>query len=268
MTEDIRFDDRRSAAWREAIVKTAREGRATNGGNRNRKRVALVVGLICAALVLSGGGVAYAFSAHLLTPAAAPASTPATATSPTPTQDATPTTTPTPTSTTPVAQANVPDDPSTWIIDFSGVGPATLGSSLTEDATVFPRFQDVTDDLCRPRQLDLTNPEKIHLGLFGTAAEPTVAGTIVLNARVFAGEQVPPTPRNAEGIGLGSTLDQLRTAYPVIERTGGYGTDGQSEFYGMSDQKGVWMVFEVSNGTVNRIQLGPDKTMPSEYCPA
>lgn len=63
MNDDVRFDDHRSAAWRNAIVEHARTGDARGP----RKRLALIA-LIIAALGLSGGGVAYALSARMLQP--------------------------------------------------------------------------------------------------------------------------------------------------------------------------------------------------------
>ncbi|KRC46894.1 hypothetical protein ASE16_15995 [Leifsonia sp. Root227] len=62
MNDDIRFDDRRSAAWRDAIVETARADQASGG---SRKRVWTVIALVIAALIVSGGGVAYALSASV-----------------------------------------------------------------------------------------------------------------------------------------------------------------------------------------------------------
>lgn len=60
MNDNIRFDQRRSEVWRAAIV-----DHASRGGARGRSaRRALVVGLVIAALAASGGGVAFALSAH------------------------------------------------------------------------------------------------------------------------------------------------------------------------------------------------------------
>jgi hypothetical protein len=93
MSDRIRFDDHRSAAWRDAIVEAARADRARGGGAH--KRVALIVGLVIAALLVSGGGVAYALSTHLLTPAAAPTNSPTPIESETPSATSTPSASPT-----------------------------------------------------------------------------------------------------------------------------------------------------------------------------
>jgi hypothetical protein len=102
MNDDIRFDRGRSAAWRDAIVENARAERARGG--HTRRRAGVIVGLVIAALLISGGGVAYALSGNLAPlPAApttntatpdvrdteAPSVTPAPAPPPTPTPDET-----------------------------------------------------------------------------------------------------------------------------------------------------------------------------------
>ena len=102
MNDDIRFDRGRSAAWRDAIVENARADRARGG--RPRRKAGLMIGLVIAALLVSGGGVAYALSGNLAplpvapptdtaTPdvrdTEAPSVTPAPAPPPTPTPDET-----------------------------------------------------------------------------------------------------------------------------------------------------------------------------------
>ncbi|MGJ4845017.1 hypothetical protein [Leifsonia sp. Le1] len=101
--DDPRFDDRRSAAWRNAIVESARADLARGG--HGRKHVWTVVGLVIAALVVSGSGVAYALSTTILSDRSAPATSSATAT-PTPEERDTPTVIPAP-----VTPTVSPDDP-------------------------------------------------------------------------------------------------------------------------------------------------------------
>jgi hypothetical protein len=88
MNDDTRFDERRSAAWREAIVENASLDRAA----RSPKRVALVVTLVIAAVAVSGGSIAYAVNRGLL-----PSPMTAVTSSPTPIERDTPSVTVTPT---------------------------------------------------------------------------------------------------------------------------------------------------------------------------
>ena len=101
MNDNTRFDEHRSAAWREAIVQSASRDRA----GRSTKRVALVVALVLAAVAVSGGSIAYAVNLGLLLPPTQPAIS-----SPTPIERDTPSVTdaPTPTPTQSPMSTTVP----------------------------------------------------------------------------------------------------------------------------------------------------------------
>ncbi|MBN9632489.1 MAG: hypothetical protein J0I18_18095 [Actinobacteria bacterium] len=72
MNDNVRFDQRRSEAWRAGIVEHAMTSSARDRGGRR----ALIVALVVAALAVSGGGVAFALSAHLQQPAVVASATP------------------------------------------------------------------------------------------------------------------------------------------------------------------------------------------------
>jgi len=92
MNDDLQFDERRSEAWRAAIVEHAR-----SGGRRSGPKRAVIVGLVFAAVAVSGGGVAFALSAHVEHAAVVASSTPTPIERDTPSFTFTPTPTPTPT---------------------------------------------------------------------------------------------------------------------------------------------------------------------------
>lgn len=90
MNDKVRFDERRSEAWRAAIVEHARNDSASSRGGRR----ALIVALVVAALAVSGGGVAFALSAQLQRPAVVVSATPTPIERDTPSVTFTPTPTP------------------------------------------------------------------------------------------------------------------------------------------------------------------------------
>jgi hypothetical protein len=91
MNDDLQFDERRSEAWRAAIVEHAR-----SGGRRSGPKRAVIVGLVFAAVAVSGGGVAFALSAHVEQASVVASSTPTPIERDTPSFTFTPTPTPTP----------------------------------------------------------------------------------------------------------------------------------------------------------------------------
>jgi hypothetical protein len=256
MNGEPTFDPRRKAAIRELVVATAADGRY----GRVRKHTALVVALVLVALGISGGSVAYALGTGILAPAAptpAPTATP----TPTPTPSATPTTPPPTPTQAPVAEN--PGDPSTWRIDFDHIGPVTLGRSLPEVKAELSAFADDTDPKCLPSSLYLLLPDRVSLRMLDDTDFTPTAQTIELLGH--PGNQVSLSPKTAEGIGLGSTADELFATYPDLVKTFVYSET--SVQYTLSRSDGARIVFDVIEGEVQVIDIGADAVIPSERCP-
>lgn len=258
MNDEPTFDPRRKSAIRELVVITAADGRY----GRARRRTALVVTLVLVALGISGGSVAYALGTGILAPAAAPTPTPTASAvpSPTPIQSAAPTT-PSPTQA-PVAEN--PSDPSTWTIDFDRIGPVTLGQPLPEVKAGLPAFPDATDSVCLPFSLYLTLPDRVTLRTLDDVDFTATAQTIELLGH--PGNNVALSPKTAEGIGLGSTPDELFAAYPDLVKTAKFYDIEQQ--YTITRSDGRWIIFDVIEGEVQIIQVGGQAYIPKERCPA
>ena len=153
--------------------------------------------------------------------------------------------------------------PSSWVIDFDGVGPAKLGVQLGVDRASLAQLTDQSESSC-------------PIGVFGSEAAPTIilmpdaSGTVVA-MDVFgllwgsAGQDFRETPRTLAGIGADSTLAAVLAAYPSIQKTGRYSC---IDYYGITDGSGRWIVFAVDTetGDVWGIQVGYSTVMPSELC--
>ncbi|WP_199245835.1 hypothetical protein [Leifsonia sp. AG29] len=281
MSDEPTFDPRRKAAIRELVVSNAE---AHPGRANGRKRTALVAGLVVLALSISGGTVAYAFGTGLidLPPGTAPTAT----TTPPPTATPTPTPTPTPTATpTPIPThtepAEDPADPSTWIIGFDGVGPFRLGQTFGSQAHEAPGFVDRTDAICTDSYLWLRSTAS-SIGLVGATDGSQRTAAIEVGSSGWPDRAT--SPATAEGIGVGSTYEELQAAYPGIQQTGSYADI--SYYFGLTDGKGGWIVFnvvrnssderlndkvaaiQIANEAVMPVENGSVRTMPSERCPA
>ena len=260
MNDEPTFDPRRRAAIRDLIVANAE---ANPGRASGRKRTALIAMLVVLAVSISGGTVAYALGTGLidLQPVAVPSATPTP--TPTPTVTPTPTATPPDTGTSPVRS---PDDPADWTIGFDGMGPLTLGSPMSDVPDRLPGWSDQTGDQCRPRNLRFLDPQGLHVSLFAQDAQKlTVSEVLVGYTFSVDGERDIATPHTAEGIGIGSTKDELLSAYPGIATTRDYGTYAQ---YGVQNDQGTWMVFMVIEDRVEWIQVGPFSNIPLDSCGA
>lgn len=258
------FDRERLDAITTMLVETA----AAEKNRKPARRVAFLVSLIVAAVLVSTGGAALALSG--VNPfGAAPATT-----APPATPSATPTPVPSPTPTaTPVDPVPVdptdPADPATWTIGFGGIGPITLGSTFEEQKAALTAFTDTTDPLCTEWQLNLEQPDAPTLLLNGAdGASHTITTVTVVAEGPNATVPAARSPRTVAGIGIGSTLAEAQAAYPDLKQTGAYGDGSISTYYGITDGSGTWIAFNVIDGAIQRIQVGPRSVLPSEYCPA
>lgn len=169
------------------------------------------------------------------------------------------TTVPTP-ATPATAELNL-DDPHSWVIDYTGIGPLTLQGKVADEAASATAFTTTLQDGCPwVTALDKTDFPSIWL------PDPAATGVIdqiVLQAWGSAPTVAANSPATSAGIGIGATLDQITAAYPDIEQN-----DGRyAPFYSLPDGSGHWINFALSaDGIVDTIVVRDSALMDSEYC--
>lgn len=168
------------------------------------------------------------------------------ATPPTPTSSSTPTPMPTaePVDTPdPVATPPVLTSPADWVLTPDGLGPVKLGMPLDQAAAEVEDAQ-----LACPA---VYTGDDHALWITGANGEPTDVVQVVSWSMVDA----TSGPHTAEGIGIGSTIDDVRAAYP----------DGVEVVrQGLHIQVGR-MFFRVESGTVDTVGA-TTRDIPYEYC--
>lgn len=148
-------------------------------------------------------------------------------------------------------------DPATWTIDFDSVGPIELGEAVTSARGDMSAWVAEPVDVCTWTNW-FSRPE-ISLVFILTEDESAIDLIDISNR----GQDARVGPKTAEGIGLGSTLDELTAAYPDVQRTGDYGPDYL--YYAITDGSN-WIVFAVEPTGISRIAVGPYDQLASEYC--
>ncbi|MEO7016048.1 MAG: hypothetical protein ABI067_05840 [Leifsonia sp.] len=147
------------------------------------------------------------------------------------TPEPTETPTPTPTNTqTPVIDRSAPQS---WIIGDGTVGPLALGQPRKDAADV------MTDFTKEPYQCDVdlyhSTSSRMEIVLTPDSAGTTV-DAILINS---SGDPAALSPRRAEGIGLGSTVDEILAAYPDIQRP----RAERYPTYSLAEPDGTWIDF-------------------------
>ncbi|GAB2459742.1 hypothetical protein HD599_001309 [Conyzicola lurida] len=156
-----------------------------------------------------------------------------------------------------------PADPATWVISIEGVGPVEFGAPVAEEtADLVAAYADVSDlEACSTLMFEAEGSPTIWLA-------PDLDGfvsAILVTAETADGDVSAGSPRTEEGIGIGSTRDELFEAYPVVvdavQDDVGYDTYSVEEF------EGRWVHFDVGpDDTVIDIVVNAADAPPYEFC--
>ncbi|WP_160150892.1 hypothetical protein [Microbacterium timonense] len=96
------------------------------------------------------------------------------------------------------------------------MGPVTLGMPFSEARATMPH--GTTNDPERCGWLAWWNSpgEQYNVYAAGSAEAPDAGPVTLVAAEEWADPTSAPGPRTAEGIGIGSTVDEVRAAYPEV----------------------------------------------------
>ena len=171
---------------------------------------------------------------------------------------------PTPTAT-PTAEPLDPADPSSWTIDFAGVGPLTRGGSISAESPGMSAF------------VDGSNTEACSLVVFDALAEDVpdifavpgadldTSDELVVSGNGKPAPFVTGSPTTEAGIGIGATEGELIAAYPEVASEPGPSPDTLK--YSVTDGAGGYINFTVDpSRLVESIAISGSDLIPYEYC--
>lgn len=267
-TEPPTGDDleRMLVAMKRTVLTRAAEQRPQP--RRRGRRTGIVIGVIAVlALGATSGGVALGMipQPFAAAPAPAPSTTP-TEPSETPTPSSAPvvnepTTTPTPT---PTRRPYALDDPTSWTISGAEVGPVALGGETNAelDDLTPPYTRDANSTCPNTDAFFFSNGTEQHIWVQQTIGR--VSGVLISRSRAGS-ESFGTGPATAEGIGVGSTVEELHDAYPDLVQLDMDQAHGQT-IYALGGE-GRWVSFVIGEpDRVTDIWVSSDPTPPYEWC--
>lgn len=232
----------------------ARAEERHQASRRRGRRAGIVIGVVAVlGIGLASGGVALGMIPQPF--AAAPASTPSPTGPAAPSTPAsapienTPVVTPTPT---PSRPAFALDDPDTWTISPTEVGPLLVGGRTDAEVAPLPAlYTKQPENECPASGTSFWDRADSPQLTVVTGAGDSVSGIAVGFTGVTSDAVAGPT--TAAGAGVGTTLDELRALYPGLENIPRYGDQAGSPTDGPLS---LWLVTE-DTGTIT-FQLGDD----------
>lgn len=174
---------------------------------------------------------------------------------------ASPSTTPVPEPAAEPAVALDPAQPPTWRIDFGSIGPVAIGETRDEALASLAAFpQGPLQDCPAPvSTIDLGDGAAIWL------TDDTLTQIVLMGDALIGGaapDSVSAGPVTAEGIGVGSTTEELLAAYPDAQT----GQSNNSTVYSLGNASGEWINFQAMDGVVDAVVVNNRPSVSGEYC--
>jgi hypothetical protein len=152
------------------------------------------------------------------------------------------------------------DDPASWVIGFTSIGPLSVGDDIAATAQLMAAFTSTVYDGCpavvaydRAGSPTVLVPDRLGTG---------VVEQVVLQGGADFASLAAGSPHTDAGIGIGSTLDDIMTAYPTVT----FQDDPFTAHYALPDDNGNWINFVLSADVVQDIVVRASPVVAKEYC--
>ncbi|HOA86160.1 MAG TPA: hypothetical protein PKH61_02000 [Microbacteriaceae bacterium] len=156
-------------------------------------------------------------------------------------------------------------DPATWIVDLDGVGPIRVGGSIAEasDALVAAAYATQPPGSCESTAVNFASARAAPIVLYSDEGTDRM-GVVTVGGGVLSVEQRAGSPRTIDGIGIGSTLADVQSAFPggsMEEINGRFVVSGNA-----SSGSTQYLTFLFFEGAVEQFTVQERPTRYWDFC--
>jgi hypothetical protein len=151
------------------------------------------------------------------------------------------------------------DDPATWIVDGSGIGPVRRVAVFEPGSAEVGPYTVAPGECPNPA---VTFLEGVGLAGLTVVTEAGGQGVDVVEVTNWDPSEAVVSPATAAGVRLGATETELQAAYPGLAQAG---SSNNSDVFAVEDTDG-WIVFWTMDDVVVLMSASPAPTVPSELC--
>ncbi|MGV8882441.1 MAG: hypothetical protein ACOH19_09815 [Rhodoglobus sp.] len=159
---------------------------------------------------------------------------------------------------TPTSVAPEEDDPAAWVVGYEGVGPVHWGESVDEARGLLTDFTETPIEECPA--LAVFESQTLPNVWLVLGDDGLTADQVVITAD--SADAISESPLTAEGIGVGSSVDDVIAAYPDAEVGEVAVADTR---YSVTDGTG-WINIVVRDGVVHEIVVRDEAAVSYEVC--
>ncbi|MEA9986908.1 hypothetical protein [Subtercola sp. RTI3] len=155
--------------------------------------------------------------------------------------------------------------PGTWLVDYTGIGPARITDTVGEARASLASLPEEAYQGCNAHVFEATANGNVRVAIGARGPGETDDQPVSI---LFAGGGGQPesrqiSPHTAKGISTGSTEADVLAAYPGIT---GHPTKYEGMVYEMTNGDNVWLSFVVDHSIVIDLQVSTGTWDQQSYC--